>query len=227
MRPLMKLSTLWKACTNFGLVHGPKYRHQFIQFRNIQSTAVLQDNMETVHIRDTNHFKQRLMSEGKFSEQQSDVIVNIMIDALRGGVAHVSQDLASREKLTKLTYQQRVDFSKLREQLLTADKSEIHNLQNEHERIRKDLEVMRNKLREEITKANAGFKLDLSLEKGRIREESSHHDMQIKEIDTRIDQEVTNMKMQIDSVKTQVMQWLIGVCTGTFALVLAYVRLLT
>lgn len=111
--------------------------------------------------------------------------------------------------------------------MLTADRSEIHNLQNEHERIRKDLETMRNKLREEITKANAGFKLDLSLEKGRIREESSHHDMQIKEIDTRIDQEVTNMKMQIDSVKTQVMQWLIGVCTGTFALVLAYVRLLT
>lgn len=167
------------------------------------------------------------MDEGKFSEEQSNVIVNIMIDALRGGVAHVSQDLASREKLTKLTYQQRVDFSKLREQLLTADRSEIHNLQNEHERIRKDLETMRNKLREEITKANAGFKLDLSLEKGRIREESSHHDMQIKEIDTRIDQEVTNMKMQIDSVKTQVMQWLIGVCTGTFALVLAYVRLLT
>lgn len=196
-------------------------------FRTIHSARVLYNNMDTVHIKDTNHFKQRLVDEGEFSEEQSNVIVNIMIDALRGGVAHVSQDLASREKLTKLTYQQRVDFSKLREQLLTADRSEIHNLQNEHERIRKDLETMRNKLREEITKANAGFKLDLSLEKGRIREESSHHDMQIKEIDTRIDQEVTNMKMQIDSVKTQVMQWLIGVCTGTFALVLAYVRLLT
>jgi hypothetical protein len=93
--------------------------------------------------------------------------------------------------------------------------------------VKNDLEKLRNKLREEITKTNAGFKLDLSLEKGRIREESSHHDLQIKEIDTKIEQEVTNMKMQIDSVKTQVMQWLIGVCTGTFALVLAYMRLLT
>ncbi|CAH00413.1 Fmp32p [Kluyveromyces lactis] len=205
----------------------PSYPRGFLGLRTLHTSRILYNDMETVHIRDTNHFRQRLMDEGKFSEEQSNVIVNIMIDALRGGVAHVSQDLASREKLTKLTYQQRVDFSKLREQLLTADRSEIHNLQNEHERIRKDLETMRNKLREEITKANAGFKLDLSLEKGRIREESSHHDMQIKEIDTRIDQEVTNMKMQIDSVKTQVMQWLIGVCTGTFALVLAYVRLLT
>lgn len=155
------------------------------------------------------------------------MIVELMVDAVRDGVEHVSKDLAMREKLTQLAYQQRVDFAKLRDQLLSADRSEFHNLQNEYEGVRNDLEKLRNKLREEITKANAGFKLDLSLEKGRIREENSHYELQIKEIDTRIDQEVNNIKMQIDSVKTQVMQWLIGVCTGTFALILAYVRLLS
>ncbi|AET37754.1 Fmp32p Ecym_1534 [Eremothecium cymbalariae DBVPG len=187
----------------------------------------LYDDFETVHIRNTNRFRQLLMEKGDFNTQQANAVVDIMSDALRGGVTHVSQDLASREKLTKLTYQQRVDFAKLKDQLLTADRSEIHLIHSEQERIRNDLEQLRNKLREEITKANAGFKLDLSLEKGRIREEARNHDLQIKEIDTRIDQEVSNMKMQIDSVKTQVMQWLIGVCTGTFALVLAYVRLLS
>lgn len=167
------------------------------------------------------------MEKGKFTEEQSNSIVGLMVEAMQGGVTHVSQDLAKRERLNQLSYQQRVDFAKLRDQLLCADSSEFHNLQNEYERVRTDLDKLRNKLREEITKANAGFKLDLSLEKGRIREESSHHDLQIKEIETKIDQEVNNMRMQIDSVKTQVMQWLIGVCTGTFALVLAYVRLLS
>lgn len=167
------------------------------------------------------------MEKGKFDLEQANAIVDIMSDALSGGVMHVSQNLASREKLTKLIYQQRVDFAKLKDQLLTNDRSEIHLMQSEQERIRNDMEQLRNRLREEITKANAGFRLDLSLEKGRIREESSSHDMQIKDIDTKIEQEVSNMKMQIDSVKTQVMQWLIGVCTGTFALVLAYFRLLS
>lgn len=184
-------------------------------------------NFETVHIQNTNRYKQLLIEKGKFEESQANEIVHLMSDALRGGISHISQDLAKRERLTQLTYQQRVDFAKLRDQLLTADRSEFHNLQNEYERVRKDLDKQKNKVKEEITKANASFKLDLSLEKGRIREESSHHDMQIKEIDTKIDREVTNMRMQIDSVKTQVMQWLIGVCTGTFALVLAYVRLLS
>ncbi|CCE90920.1 Fmp32p TDEL_0C00310 [Torulaspora delbrueckii] len=195
--------------------------------KQFHSCRRLLSDFETVHIQHTNNYKKLLMEKGNFTEEQSNAIVGLMSDAIKGGIAHVSQDLAKRERLTQLTYQQRVDFTKLRDQLLSADRSEFHNIQNEYERVRNDLDKLRNKLREEITKANAGFKLDLSLEKGRIREESSHHDVQIKEIDTRIDQEVTNIKMQIESVKTQVMQWLIGVCTGTFALVLAYVRLLS
>ncbi|CCD25945.2 Fmp32p NDAI_0G01690 [Naumovozyma dairenensis CBS 421] len=191
-----------------------------------QNTRLFND-FETVHVSNTNNYKNILMEQGKFTHEQSSAIVNLMSDAIKGGVVHVSKDLAKRERLTQLTYQQRVDFAKLKDQLLSADRNEFHNIQNEYERIKNDLEKLRNKLKEEITKANAGFKLDLSLEKGRIREESSHHNLQIKEIDSRIDQEVSNMKMQIDSVKTQVMQWLIGVCTGTFALVLAYIRLLS
>lgn len=182
---------------------------------------------EPAHIKDANHYKELLMKEGLFSEEKASQIIDILRDTIQSGVVHVSKDLAKRERLIQLTYQQRVDFAKLRDQLLSSDRNEFHNIQNEYERVRSDLEKMRSKLKEEITKANAGFKLDLSLEKGRIREESSHHDLQIKEIDTRIDHEVANMKMQIDSVKTQVMQWLIGVCTGTFALVLAYIRLLS
>ncbi|CAG61739.1 uncharacterized protein GVI51_K12705 [Nakaseomyces glabratus] len=195
--------------------------------RHFHTLSPLFNSFKPIHVSNTHKYKQILTDKNAFTEAQASMIVELMVDAVRDGVEHVSKDLAMREKLTQLAYQQRVDFAKLRDQLLSADRSEFHNLQNEYEGVRNDLEKLRNKLREEITKANAGFKLDLSLEKGRIREENSHYELQIKEIDTRIDQEVNNIKMQIDSVKTQVMQWLIGVCTGTFALILAYVRLLS
>ncbi|AMD20187.1 HDL557Wp [Eremothecium sinecaudum] len=195
--------------------------------RQFNTSAILRHDPFTVHVKNTNRFRQLLEDQGELTPKQANAVVNIITEAIKGGVAHVSQDLASREKLTKLTYQQRVDFAKLKDQLLTADRSEIHAIQSEVERNRNDIEQLRNKLREEITKANAGFKLDISLEKGRIKEESSKHDLKIKEIQTGIEQQVSNMQTQIDSVKTQVMQWLIGVCTGTFALVLTYVRLLS
>ena len=195
--------------------------------RQFSSTVTRFSDDEPTHIKNTNLYKDILMKEGSFTEQQSRIIVQTITESIRSGVAHVAKDLAKRERLLQLTYQQRVDFAKLRDQLLRSDRNEFYNIQNEYERMKNDLEKLKSRLKEDISKSNAGFKLDLSLEKGRIKEESSHHDLQIKEIDTRIDQEVSNMKMQIDSVKTQVMQWLIGVCTGTFALVLAYIRLLS
>ncbi|CCK70560.1 Fmp32p KNAG_0E03010 [Huiozyma naganishii CBS 8797] len=211
-----------------GQLLGLPNVRSLLKVRHFHYSRVLRNNdVEPAHIKDTNRYKELLVKEGKFSESQATTIIDILKETIQSGVVHVSKDLAKRERLIQLTYQQRVDFAKLRDQLLSSDRNEFHNIQNEYQRVRNDLEKMRNKLREEITKANAGFKLDLSLEKGRIREESSHHDLQITEIETRIDHEVSNMKMQIDNVKVQVMQWLIGVCTGTFALVLAYIRLLS
>ncbi|ONH68169.1 Protein FMP32, mitochondrial [Cyberlindnera fabianii] len=175
---------------------------------------------------DTRKFVVELQNEG-FSQQQAEGVVRIVNRALNDGMQSIGSNLVSKETLSKLTYQQKVDFTKLRGELQTIDRSEFSEIQHENERLRNDLEKAKTRIREEITKANAGVRLDLNLEKGRIREEGSQHELHMAEIDTRIDQEVTNMKMQIDGVKTQVMQWLIGVCTGTFALVLAYVRLLT
>jgi hypothetical protein len=175
---------------------------------------------------DTRKFVLDLQNHG-FNNQQSEGVVNIVSRALNESVQSVESNLVTKETLNKMTYQQKVDFTKLRGELQTRDKSEFNGIHNDNEQLKLNLERVKTKIREEITKANASVRLDLNLEKGRIREEGSQHELHISDIDTRIDQEVANMKMQIDAVKTQVMQWLIGVCTGTFALVLAYVRLLT
>lgn len=82
---------------------------------------------------------------------------------------------------------------------------------------------MKNRLKEEITKNQASVRLDLNLEKVEL-EESSQHELKIEDTYSRIDEEVSNMQMQIKTVKTQVLQWLMGVSTGTLALLLTFVR---
>ncbi|KAH3679216.1 hypothetical protein WICPIJ_008685 [Wickerhamomyces pijperi] len=191
----------------------------------LKRSGLLRTFTRQVHF-DTRRFVIALQREG-FTPTQSEGVVRIVSKAFNEGIKSVSSQLVTKETLSKMTYQQKVDFTKLRGELQTMDRSEFTTVQTENERIRSDLEKLKTKIKEEITKTSAGVRLDLNLEKGRIREEGSQHELHISEIDTRIDQEVANMKMQIDSVKTQVMQWLIGVCTGTFALVLAYVRLLS
>ncbi|KAK6457849.1 putative mitochondrial protein [Scheffersomyces xylosifermentans] len=173
---------------------------------------------------DTKKFVQSLQTKGGFTQQQAEVAVNIVNKAINDGIYSMTNNLVSKETLSSTSYQQKVDFAKLKGELQTMDKSEFTNLKKEQESLRTDLTNLKNRLKEEITKNQAGVRLDLNLEKGRIREESSIHESKIEDTYTRIDEEIANMQMQIKSVKTQVMQWLIGVSSGTFALLLAFIR---
>ncbi|ANZ76265.1 BA75_01918T0 [Komagataella pastoris] len=167
------------------------------------------------------------LQENGFSKEQSEAAVNVFSKAINDGIDLYASNLITKEVLSRQSYQQKVDFAKLKGELQLIDRSEFNNIRTQHEKLRNDLEKVKQRLKEEVNKSLSSVRLDLNLERGRIREESSIHDLKIKETDTRIDQEIANMKVQIDSTKTQVLQWLIGVCTGTFALVLAYVRLLS
>ncbi|CAN3364106.1 hypothetical protein DICA4_E15390 [Diutina catenulata] len=173
---------------------------------------------------DTKKFVQQLEESGGFSAEQAEAAVNIVNRAINDGISSITRNLVTKETMSSTAYQQKVDFAKLKGELQTMDKGEYTSLLKEQERLRTDLTNLKNRLKEEITKQQAGVRLDLNLEKGRIREESSIHEAKIEDTTTRIDEEIANMQMQIKSVKTQVMQWLIGVSSGTFALLLAFIR---
>lgn len=175
----------------------------------------------------TQLFIEDIMKDGKFTEEQARVASKIIADSINDGIELYASNLISKEVLNKMSYKQKVDFAKLKGELQMIDRSDFNSIKNENERLRSELEKMRIKFKEEINKSLSSVRLDLSLEKGRIREESSIYDLKIKETDTRINQEIYNLKVQIDSVKTTVLQWLFGVCAGTFSLVLAYARLVS
>lgn len=112
---------------------------------------------------------------------------------------------------------------------------------------------MNSRLRDEIGRTQASVRLDLNLEKGRIREEANGQEMRIKETETRIEQEVAGLRERVEAVKFSTLQWLMyvpipplliqlvgwlvvcianfdfsfyrGVCTGTAALILGAWRL--
>jgi len=51
-------------------------------------------------------------------------------------------------------------------------------------------------------------RLDLNLEKGRIREEAKGQELKIKETETRIEQEVAGLRERVEGVKFGTLQWL-------------------
>jgi hypothetical protein len=169
------------------------------------------------HHFDTLKFVQRLQAEG-FSEAQSEAMMKVLSDVMR--------TMVLREDQEKATYTQKVDFAKLRSELLSADSTESSLTRASHERLTNDLAKLNSKLRDEVQRTQSSVRLDLNLEKGRIREEANSQDLKIKETETRIEQETAALRERLEAVKFSTLQWLMGVCTGTAAIILGVWRLL-
>ncbi|KAL8731746.1 MAG: hypothetical protein Q9166_003193 [cf. Caloplaca sp. 2 TL-2023] len=177
------------------------------------------------HHFDTLKLVQRLKDEG-FSEEQSKAMMLVLSDVIEESIQNLTRTMVLREDADRSTYTQKVDFTKLRSELLALDSSDTSVTLASHERLSNDIAKLNSRLRDEIGRAQASVRLDLNLEKGRIREEAKGQDLKIKETETRIEQEVASLRERVEGVKFSTLQWLVGVCTGAAALILGAWRLL-
>ena len=141
-------------------------------------------------------------------------------------IQNLTRTMVLREDAAKARYEQKVDFATLRSELLSADSTESNSTRSAHERLTNDIGKLNNRLKDEVGRTQASVRLDLNLEKGRIREEAVSQELRIKETETKIEQEAGALRQQLEMVKFQTLQWLIGVCTGFAALMLGAWRLL-
>ncbi|KAK4149074.1 hypothetical protein C8A00DRAFT_38332 [Chaetomidium leptoderma] len=177
------------------------------------------------HHFDTLRFVQRLQEEG-FTEEQSVAMMKVLNDVIEESIQNLTRTMVPREEAAKTTYTQKVDFAKLRSELLSADSTESNTTRAAHEKLTNDLAKLSSRLRDDIGRTQASVRLDLNLEKGRIREEAVSQELKIKETETKIEQEAAALRQQLEQVKFQTLQWLMGVCTGFAALLLGAWRLL-
>ncbi|KAF2764463.1 DUF1640-domain-containing protein [Teratosphaeria nubilosa] len=177
------------------------------------------------HHFDTLKFVTRLQAEG-FTEAQAVAMMRVLSDVVEESIQNLTRTMVLREDQEKATYAQKVDFAKLRSELLSADSTESSLTRASHERLTNDLAKLNSRLRDEVQRTQASVRLDLNLEKGRIREEANSQDLKIKETETRIEQESAALRERLEAVKFSTLQWLMGVCTGTAAIILGVWRLL-
>lgn len=207
--------------TPLSLYHAPLQQSQTQPSRPFTSTPIPRKD----HHFDTLKFTRRLQDLG-FTESQSRSLMRVLSDVIEESIQNLTRTMVLREDALKTSYTQKVDFSALRTELLSLDSSESSATRTSHERLTNELEKLRNRLRDEVQRTQASVRLDLNLEKGRIREEANVQELKIKETETRIESEVAGLRERVEGVKFSTLQWLMGVCTGTAALLLGAWRLL-
>ncbi len=135
-------------------------------------------------------------------------MMKVLSDVIEESIQNLTRTMVLREDAEKSTYTQKVDFAKLRSELLSSDSTESSVTRASHERLTNELAKLNSRLRDEIARTQASVRLDLNLEKGRIREEANVQELKIKETETRIEQEVAGLRERVEGVKFSTLQWL-------------------
>ncbi|TCD68434.1 hypothetical protein EIP91_010835 [Steccherinum ochraceum] len=172
---------------------------------------------------DTHHFVQRLEREG-LNRAQAEGIMTAMAEVIDESVRNMTSNMVTKADQEKHHYTQQVDFAQIKSELQLMEQNDLAMVKAENDRLVTDIEKLKQRLREEILRTQSGVRLDLNLEKGRMREEQSGQELKIKEVDTRIEQEIAALRTSIQASKATTLQYLVGFVTGCSALLMAYLR---
>ncbi|KAE8675745.1 Detected protein of confused Function [Hibiscus syriacus] len=164
-----------------------------------------------------------LEAEG-LSSKQAEAITAAMTEVLNDSLENVSVSVVSKLEMQKGEMTQESNVSKLKSEVHSCQELHYSLLQHENEELQKDIEKIRSELRHEIDKVNAGQRLDLNLERGRIRDELSNQHAGTASLTNKLDREIHELKAHLEAAKYDLIKYCISTLVSLSAVGLAVVR---
>ncbi|KAI9024435.1 hypothetical protein CLU79DRAFT_747168 [Phycomyces nitens] len=174
---------------------------------------------------DAERFITGLEKEG-FSAKQAQAVIDALEDVVTESTINVTSSLVSRAEQEESIVKYKGEFGKLKSEIQVTEKRDVEEAKVANERLKSELDKLRKSLQEDIVRSQAGVRLDLNLEKGRIRDEIVGHHEKLRATDEKIEGEVLELRRHMKEIKLQILQYMIGTITGAGTLILGYVHFL-
>lgn len=227
---LSKLQGLSKADNSYapasfnGLYGSTSSNSNFSPFNMRQMSQLVKPNTNHVCLVDTLKLVRSLEAQGVPS-QQAEAITSAITQVLHDSLENVAQSFVSRAEMQKANLLQEGNLSKFKSEVQNSQEHHFSLLQRETEKLRNDIEKMRNELRYEIDKVTAGQRLDLNLERGRIRDELANQSAETTNLTNKLDREIHALRAQLEAAKYEVIKYCIGTLASISAVGLAVIRI--
>ncbi|KAL3377939.1 hypothetical protein AABB24_004050 [Solanum stoloniferum] len=206
------------ACKRVGALAGSHRFHcRFISNRAFDGKLLF--------LVDTLALVRKLEAKG-VPTKQAEAITAAITEVLNDSLDNVAQTFVSKADLQRLEMIQESKLSKFKSEVQSSQENHFSLLQHEIEKLKRDIEKMRSELRYEIDKVSAGHRLDLNLERGRIRDELANQNQETANLTNTLDREIHTLRAQLEAAKYDVIKYCIGTLVSISAVGLAVVRLL-
>ncbi|KFQ34972.1 Mitochondrial calcium uniporter regulator 1, partial [Merops nubicus] len=111
-----------------------------------------------------------LLEENGFTTRQSEVIVSALVKIMNNNLDMVYSDMVTKVQ-QEIAFQQVMShIAGVKKDMIILEKSEFSALRSENEKIKLELQQLKKQIMDEITKVRADNKLNLNLEKSRVKE---------------------------------------------------------
>eukprot|EP00898_Chlorokybus_atmophyticus_P006728 jgi/Chlat1/7056/Chrsp56S06672 len=174
---------------------------------------------------DTLALVRQLESEG-LSTAHAEAITNALLSVCSASIERLTTGFATEAEM--LSYELKHDASISQFKSDFKREQEIHttSVNRDTDRLRNDIDKLKVEMKYEIDKLTASQKLDLNLEKGRIRDEMRSLDDSLKKLDGKLDREINGVKTIIEANKYEIIKYCIGTLVSTTAVGLAILRII-
>ncbi|NWH28396.1 MCUR1 regulator, partial [Grus americana] len=186
-----------------------------------------------------------LLEENGFTTQQSEVIVSALVKIMNTNLDMIYKDMVTKVQQEVALQQVMSHIGGVKKDMIILEKSEFSALRSENEKIKLELQQIKKQVMDEITKVRADNKLNLNLEKSRVKElvsfgyfllETSQHlsnlqiwhaqqDRALTQADRKIDTEVADLKTMLESHKLDNIKYLAGSVFTCLTVALGFYRL--
>ncbi|NWH31887.1 MCUR1 regulator, partial [Chloropsis hardwickii] len=166
-----------------------------------------------------------LLEEKGFTTQQSEVIVSALVKIMNTNLDMIYKDMVTKVQQEIALQQVMSHIAGVKKDMIILEKSEFSALRSENEKIKLELQQIKKQVMDEITKVHADNKLNLNLEKSRVKELHAQQDRALTQTDRKIDTEVADLKTMLESHKLDNIKYLAGSVFTCLTVALGFYRL--
>ncbi|KAL0093790.1 hypothetical protein F4703DRAFT_1731047 [Phycomyces blakesleeanus] len=192
-------------------------------FKSPRGTQSLGTQKNGLPFFDADQFSNLLIKEG-FSPAQSRTVIHALDDVVNESIITTSSDLVTKDDQQKTIQGFKQNFSRLKSEIQQKERRDVDEIKTMNDQLKSEIAKLRKSLQQEIVRSQAGVRLDLNLEKGRIRDESINQHKRLEKTDQKMEEEIKALRGQMRGIKLQILQYLMGTITGGGTLVLGKIK---
>lgn len=182
--------------------------------RSFASNAT-KEAVERAVVVDTLAQAKKLESLG-FTRQQAEEMTQYLTEQIILDRLRLSERFSAKVELEKAMLEQEARLGGFKAELIQKQDMHLATLQKDLDRQQNYLDKMRSEVRHEIDKLTASQRLDLNLEKGRMRDDLQQMRDKSVELELKMDREVNDIRAGMEKAKNDIIKSTIAIM-GTFS----------